>query len=106
MKTIKTNHLGEIELFSSLRVFTDFQKKYNMGIEAYVQKNPMDFEAYGFALYSAYKSALKINGVEVSKYTLDDFIDRLSIDELVNALPYVMGSKDEKAEVPNEVKKK
>ena len=105
MNSIKTDHLGEIPLFSSLRVFTDFAKKYNMGLEKYIQQNPTDFEAYSFAIHIAYKSALKVNGIEEVQYSVDDFLDRMSIQEFSIALPLIMGASPEKEEGKSDKKK-
>lgn len=86
---IKNDNI-EFVVFASARVFTLFEKKYEKSIFNYIQEKPHDMEAYAEALYYGYKSACKLVEKE-EKYTTDDFLDLLDMNELIGGVASMLG---------------
>lgn len=89
LHTIKNGNIDFV-VFASARVFTLFQAKYEKSIFDYIQEKPHDMQAYADALYYGYKSACKLDEKD-EKYSSDDFLDLLDMNELVGGVASMLG---------------
>jgi len=97
IETIKTD-LIEFKVFAAAKVFTLFAQLHGKSLFEFIQTDPQNMQGYADALYLGHLSASKLESVE-SKFSSDDILDRMDMNELVSATVKMLGLDGEVKEV-------
>ena len=88
ISNIKNEYI-DFDVYPGAAVFSEFKKQFGISLEKLLQDDPTNAEAFAFAVYTGHLSYCKIKGID-AKITTDDIVNKMTFEELANALTKVL----------------